>query len=289
MFRSERPRFEIGPFPLGARTLVMGVLNVTPDSFSDPGLYEKPEAAAARAIEMERQGADLIDVGGESTRPGSWPVPAAEEARRVLPVFEALRGKLRIPLSIDTCKAEVAAQAIQAGAAMVNHPALDASLDAGMARTVAQSGAALVLMHVRGRPGTMHQLPPLADVVGEVESGLDRLLKSAQAAGIDSSRVLLDPGFGFGKNGAENYALLAGLGRLHILGRPLVAGVSRKRFLDPEQRHPPGKRIFGTAAAVTAAILAGAHVVRVHDVEEMTQVVRAADEILRHGKMAMGE
>ncbi len=277
-----RPRFSIplpaGSLELGERTLVMGVLNVTPDSFSDGGRYLEPGTAAERALEMEREGADLIDIGGESTRPGSARVDAEEELRRVLPVFERLRPSLRVPLSVDTWKPEVAERAVAAGASVINYPALGDI--ASMSRVASRLGVALLLMHVRGRFETMHQLPPMADVVGEVAGDLRALLKTAADAGLPPQRVLLDPGFGFGKNGRDNYILLARLGELRALERPVVAGTSRKSFLGLTLKMPPAERIFATAATVTAAILGGAHIVRVHDVAAMVQVARVADEVL---------
>ncbi len=278
-----RPRFSIplpsGRLELGERTLVMGVLNVTPDSFSDGGLYLDPKAAAARALEMEKEGADLIDIGGESTRPGSARVPVEEELRRILPVLERLRDMARVPLSVDTWKPEVAERAVEAGASLINCVAFGDT--EAMARVAARSGAALLLMHVRGTPETMHQLPPLPDVLKEVSGGLRALLETASAAGLTPDRILLDPGFGFGKNGAENYALLARLEELRALGRPLVVGTSRKSFLGATLGLPPAERVFGTAATVTAAVLAGAHMVRVHEVAAMAQTARVTDEILR--------
>ncbi len=288
----KRPAFHV-PLPgsgpgegldLGERTLIMGVLNVTPDSFSDGGDYLNPQAAIARAQEMEREGADLVDIGGESTRPGSARVSAGEELHRILPVVEGLRGVLPVPISVDTYKPEVAERAVAAGARLINCVALGDTRD--MARVAARTGAALVLMHVRGQPETMHRLPPLADVLGEVTTGLQQLQQTALEAGLPSERLLLDPGFGFGKNGEENYELLAGLSRLHALGRPLITGTSRKAFIGNTLGAAASERIFGTAATVTAAVLAGVHIVRVHDVAAMVQVVRVADAIRGCAKMS---
>ncbi len=277
-----RPRFRLllpkGELLLGERTLVMGVLNVTPDSFSDGGLYLAPERAIAHALEMERQGADLIDIGAESTRPGSERISEAEELSRLLPVLEGLRGRLGIPVSVDTWKPAVARQALSAGAQLINLPALAPVED--MARVVRQGGVPLIVMHVRGKPEAMHRLPPLEDVVGEVRAGLQELRDRAWGAGLPRQALILDPGFGFGKNGEQNYRLLAGLARLHELGCPLLAGTSRKSFIGGTLGLPPRERAWGTAATVTAAILAGAHIVRVHDVPEMVQVARVTDQIL---------
>lgn len=277
-----RPRYRLclprGELLLGERTLVMGILNVTPDSFSDGGLYLAPEQAVERAREMEQQGADLIDVGAESTRPGSARISEAEELARLLPVLEGLRGHISIPISVDTYKPAVAERAAAAGAELINFPAMGDI--AAMARVACRAGVPLAAMHMRGTPENMHRLPPLEDVVGEVMAGLRELRGQACAAGLPQQALLLDPGFGFGKNGDENYALLTGFAELHQLGCPLLAGTSRKSFIGRTLELPPDQRAWGTAATVTAAILAGAHMVRVHDVAQMAQVARVADRIL---------
>jgi len=264
---------------LGERTLVMGVLNVTPDSFSDGGRYLDAGAAMGRALEMEAEGADIIDVGGESTRPGSEGVRAETELGRVLPVIEGLRGRLKIPITIDTRKAEVARAAIRAGAEMVN----DVSAlrdDAEMGEVVRRAGVPVVLMHMRGRPKTMQQKPFARDVMRDVTRGLREAMERARRAGIPRPRVILDPGIGFGKSTEQNCELLARLPELARLGCPLVVGTSRKTFIgkllggvEEEQR------VWGTAATVAAAVLGGAQIVRVHDVREMAEVVRIADAI----------
>jgi len=270
---------------LGERTLVMGVLNVTPDSFSDGGRFFDPRAAVARALEMERAGADLLDIGGESTRPGSAGVSAEEELRRVLPVLRALRGRLKIPISIDTQKAVVAEAAVAAGAEIINDvSALRADL--ALAEVARRHRLPLVLMHMRGTPRTMQQGPFARDVLEDVARGLRAAIQRAEAAGVRSSQLILDPGIGFGKSYAQNYELLVELPRLARLGRPLLVGVSRKAFLGAVLARkgkpaPPQDRVWGTAAAVTAAILGGAHIVRVHDVAEMVQVARVADAVLQ--------
>jgi dihydropteroate synthase len=265
----------------------MGILNVTPDSFSDGGLFLDAGAAVARAQQMEEEGAACIDIGGESTRPGSARTEAEEELRRVLPVIEALAGRLRAPLSVDTVRPQVAERALAAGASIINYVAFTGAT-AAMAELAQRAGAALVLTHVRGEPATMHQLPPLADPAGEVRDGLEKLKAEAVAAGLPAERVWLDPGLGFGKNGDENFAVLARLGELQQLGCPLVVGPSRKSFLGRLLDLPVGQRRFGAAATVTAAVLAGAHVVRVHDVAEMAQVARVADAIRAHARMNAG-
>lgn len=268
---------------LGERTLVMGVLNVTPDSFSDGGLYLDPAAAVARALEMERAGADLLDVGGESTRPGSTGVSAGEEKARVLPVLEALRGKLKIPISIDTQKAEVAEAAVAAGAEMLNDVSA-LRTDAALAEVARRHRLPLVLMHMRGTPRTMQQGPFARNVLRDVTQGLRAAIARASKAGVRRRQILLDPGMGFGKSFEQNYELLAHLPKLAKLGYPLLVGASRKAFLGPTLGHaPPAERVWGSAAAVAAAILGGAHIVRVHDVAEMVHVARVTDAI-RHAR-----
>jgi len=266
---------------LGERTLVMGVLNVTPDSFSDGGKYLDADAAVARALEMEMQGADIIDVGGESTRPGSDPVPVDTELARVLPVVERLSGRLRVPISIDTQKAVVAAAALRAGAEIVNDVS-GLTADPALADVVRRARAALVLMHMRGRPKTMQKRPFARNVLRDVSRGLREAVARARRAGIPRARIVLDPGIGFGKSVEQNCELLARLPELARLGYPLLVGPSRKSFLGAllEGAADEG-RMWGTAAAVAAAILGGAHLVRVHDVGEMAQVARVADAIAR--------
>jgi len=269
---------------LGERTLVMGVLNVTPDSFSDGGLYFDPKRAVARAREIERAGADILDIGGESTRPGAAPITEEEELRRVLAVLEALRGKLKIPISIDTQKAAVAEAAVRAGAGMIN----DVSAlrgDPALAGVARRHRVPVVLMHMRGAPRTMQKGPFARDVVRDVLAGLRAAVARARKAGLRRSQIVLDPGIGFGKSYAQNYELLARLPELARLGFPLLVGTSRKAFIGAAlggatQPMPPEKRLWGTAATVAAAILGGAHIVRVHDVAEMVQVARITDAIV---------
>jgi dihydropteroate synthase len=266
--------------PLGERTLVMGILNVTPDSFSDGGKFLNVDAAVARALEIERAGADMVDIGGESTRPGSDPVPAAEELRRVIPVLEALRGLLKIPISIDTMKPEVAEAAATAGARILNDVS---GLRAGpaLAEIARRRKLPLILMHMRGEPRTMQQQPFARDAMRDVTSGLRRSLAAARGAGVPKSQIVLDPGLGFGKSTAQNYELLARLPELARLGCALLVGASRKKFIGRVLGGlPSNERVWGTAAVVTAAILGGAHIVRVHDVAEMAQVARVADAIV---------
>jgi dihydropteroate synthase len=273
-------RLPRGTLVLGERTLVMGVLNVTPDSFSDGGLFHDADAAAARALELERAGADLLDIGGESTRPGAAPVSAEEELRRVLPVLERLRGRLKISVSIDTQKSAVAEAAAAAGAEIINDVS-GLRADAALAGVARRRKMPVILMHMRGTPRTMQQGPFARDVMRDVKSGLLAAVRRARAAGLRKSQLLLDPGIGFGKSFAQNFELLARFGELAALGFPLVAGTSRKRFIgETLGGAPPDQRVWGTSATVTAAILGGAHIVRVHDVAEMAQVARVADAIL---------
>jgi dihydropteroate synthase len=271
---------------LGKRTLIMGVLNVTPDSFSDGGEFLSPQAAEKRALAMQKAGADILDVGGESTRPGSAGISAREELRRVLPVLEALRGRLRIPVSIDTRKAAVADAAAQAGAEIVNDVTAFRA-DADMARVAQRRKMGVVLMHMRGNPRSMQRQPFAADALRDVSSGLREAVRRAEIAGILPSRIVLDPGIGFGKSFRQNYELLAKLAALARLGYPLLVGTSRKMFLGKTLRGaPPQARIWGNAATVAASILAGAHIVRVHDVMEMAQVALVADEVLNAASAA---
>jgi dihydropteroate synthase len=257
----------------------MAVVNVTPDSFADSGLRFDPATAVADALRMVEAGADLLDIGGESTRPGAEAVPADEELRRVLPVLEGLRGRVDVPLSIDTYKAEVADRALELGADIVNDVS-GLSHDAGLAGVVARRRAAIVLMHNRGRSSEMYRLATYGDVAREVVAELGEALQRAEAGGIARDRVVVDPGLGFAKRAAHTLELLARLGELAALARPILVGPSRKSFLKAGLGDvPPGARVWGTAAAVTTAVLLGAHIVRVHDVAEMLQVVRVADAI----------
>jgi dihydropteroate synthase len=266
---------------LGERTLVMGILNVTPDSFADGGLHVDPGRAIEAGLAMVEAGADIIDVGGESTRPGAAEVPAEEELRRVLPVVEGLARQAGVPLSVDTWKADVARAALDAGAALVNDIS-GLRFDPALAGVVAGARAALVLMHTRGRPAVMAQYATYADVIGEVAAELAVQLETAVRAGIPRDAVILDPGLGFAKGSEHSTALLARLDAppLGALGRPWLVGPSRKSFLRAAVGEIPAPdRDWATAAAVTAAILHGAHVVRVHRVPEMVQVARVADMI----------
>lgn len=262
---------------------MMGVLNVTPDSFSDGGEFQKLDAAVVRALELERSGADILDIGGESTRPGAAPISDDEELARVMPALSALRGQLRIPISIDTRRAVVAEAAIEAGAEIVNDISA-LRFDARMAGVVRSAGAGLVLMHMRGAPGTMQKGPFARNVVSDVSRGLRQAVERAKRARIPRANIVLDPGIGFGKNYAQNFEIIGKLNRFAEIGCPLLVGPSRKAFLgaavgSPQNPAPLSERIWATAAVVTAAIMNGAHIVRVHDVAEMLQVARIADRL----------
>ena len=268
-----------GVLRLGERPLVMGILNVTPDSFAESRPLDRDSAVAA-ALRMEAEGADLLDVGGESTRPGAAPVSAADELDRVVPVIQALAGRLRIPISIDTYKGAVASVCLAEGAALVND-VTGLRRDESLAGVVADGGAALVLTHSRGRSDDMYALARYGDVANEVTSELAEGIHRAIAAGIARDRLILDPGIGFAKRAAHSYGLLARLSDIASrVDRPLLVGPSRKSFMSEALGQRPAiERDWGTAAAVTAAVLAGVHIVRVHAVEEMTQVVRVAEQI----------
>jgi dihydropteroate synthase len=286
MFRRKKFRLKLpsGTLVLGERTLIMGVLNVTPDSFSDGGLYFDANAATARALEIERAGADILDIGGESTRPGSRWISEQDELARVLPVLKKLRGRLQIPISIDTTKAGVAEAAAEAGAEIVNDVTALRN-DPRVADVAQWRKLPLILMHMRGEPRTMQKKPFARNVLREVIGGLKKSVSIARRAGVRKSQILLDPGFGFGKGYEQNYELLARLPELARLGFPIVAGTSRKSFIGRALGGAPEKeRIWGTAATVAASILQGAHIVRVHDVAEMTRVARVADVIASAAK-----
>jgi dihydropteroate synthase len=273
-----------GVLKLGERTLVMGVLNVTPDSFSDGGKFINVKRAVRHALAMQRDGADIIDIGAESTRPGSVEISAAEELRRLLPVLHALRGKLEIPISVDTQKSAVAELALGAGAQIINDISGLRS-DPELARVAAKHGAPVILMHMRGTPRTMQKGPFARDVGHDVISGLRKSISAARKYGVKRSQIVIDPGIGFGKSHSQNYDLLAKLPELAKLGYPIMVGTSRKGFLGATLARngkpaPAEERIFATAATVAASILNGAHIVRVHDVAEMKHVALTMDALL---------
>ena len=261
---------------LGDRTLLMGVLNITPDSFSDGGKYSDPDRAFARAIELEEQGADIIDIGAESTRPGSSRITASVELQRLVPVLKRLRDRLGIPISVDTYKAEVAERAIELGAEIINDPS-GLTFEPQLARVVSNHDAGLILNHMRGRPETWAKLGPMREPMTTILHDLEAAVSRARGVGIDKSRLVIDPGFGFGKRKEQNSLILDRLTDLAALDLPILTGPSRKSFLT----QPSGEETrYATAAAVAIAVLRGAHIVRVHDVREMRASASVADEIL---------
>jgi dihydropteroate synthase len=266
----------------GGRTLVMGVLNVTPDSFSDGGRFSDLERAAAHAAGMLADGADIIDIGGESTRPGGATVTTGEELRRIVPVVERLSAQLPdAVISVDTTKAEVARAALDAGAEIINDISA-LRFEEGIADEAARTGAGLVLMHSRGTPATLHSLPPVTDIMAEVTGGLRRSIAVAERHGVAPAQIAIDPGIGFGKSQEQNLELLAKLDALaaQFADFPLLVGTSRKSFIGRLLGDaPPEQRLHGTMASVTAAILGGANIVRVHDVRAAVETARIADAI----------
>lgn len=274
LFRAKDREFE-----LGVRTLIMGVVNVTPDSFSDGGRFLEADAAVEHGLVLVRQGADALDIGGESSRPGARVVPAQEELDRVLPVIEGIRKASDVALSVDTCKSEVAEAAVHAGAEIINDIS-SLRFDARMAEVVSLSQAGVVLMHMRGNPQTMQQLPPSKDILKDVDTEFVLAVRRAEAAGIARDRIILDPGIGFGKTPEDNLRILHRLNRFQCLGFPLMVGTSRKSFIGHVLETPVEDRIPGTIASTVAAVINGAHLVRVHDVFEVQQAVRLTDAIL---------
>ena len=261
---------------LGERTLIMGILNVTPDSFSDGGRYDDPDRAYVRAMELEDEGADIIDIGAESTRPGSQRISEAEELRRLIPVLKRLRDRVTVPLSVDTYKSGVARKAMELGVAIINDPSA-LTFDPELARVAAQSDAGFILNHMRGTPETWAKLPPLKDVAGTVAADLAACVHRATQSGVIRARIVIDPGLGFGKRREQNTEILAQLSRLAALELPILVGPSRKSFLaQPSEQQTE----MATAAAVTAAILGGAHIVRVHDIEAIRPAVQVADGVV---------
>jgi dihydropteroate synthase len=260
---------------LGAQTLLMGILNVTPDSFSDGGKYSDPDRAFARAVELEEEGADILDLGAESTRPGSQRISEAEELRRLIPVLKRLHGKLAIPISVDTYKAGVAEKSLEHGAEIINDPT-GILLDLQIPKVVAKYDAGLIVNHMRGNPETWAKLPPLKDLMRSISIDLDAALHRARQGGVQKHQVVIDPGLGFGKRREQNSEIIAHLAVLKSFDLPILIGPSRKSFLKKEHQQDTE---FGTAGAVAACILNGAHIVRVHDVKAMRPVVEVVDAI----------
>ncbi len=257
----------------------MGILNVTPDSFSDGGRYLNPRRAVAHALQMQEEGADLIDVGAESTRPGARPISAAEEMRRLLPVLDRIAGKLKIPVSVDTYKPSVAEAAVKAGAGLIND--VTALRDPRMPETVARAGVPVILMHMRGTPRTMQRSPRYRRLIPEILSDLKRSIRKAESAGVSRDKILTDPGLGFGKRPEDNLLLIRSIGVFKALGFPVVIGPSRKSFIGHVSGAPADQRLCGTAVAVAIGVFGGADIVRVHDVAAMRQAAAVA-EAVRH-------
>jgi len=267
-----------GDIDMSRRTALMGILNVTPDSFSDGGRYADPKTAIAHGIQLAREGADIIDIGGESTRPGARPVSAEEEKGRVLPVLRELRREVSIPLSVDTYKMEVAQAALAEGADVVNDISA-LRFDPAMASLVAREKVPVVLMHMQGTPRTMQQRPRYQDVLAEVKDFLAGRIRFALESGIELDRIIVDPGIGFGKELEHNLELLKGLSTLVSLGRPLLVGPSRKAFIGKLLGLASDSRLEGSLAAAVAAVLGGANIVRMHDVKEARRAIGIADAI----------
>ncbi|HEY1212696.1 MAG TPA: dihydropteroate synthase [Bryobacteraceae bacterium] len=260
---------------LGDRTLLMGILNVTPDSFSDGGHYADPDRAFARAIELENEGADILDVGAESTRPGSQRISEAEELRRLIPVLKRLRGKLAIPISVDTYKSGVAEKALEHGAEIINDPS-GILLDPQLPKVVTKYDAGLIISHMRGTPETWAKLPPIKDLMRSIAIDLEASANRARLNGVQKYQVVIDPGIGFGKRREQNFEILGNLHMLRSFDLPILVGPSRKAFLRKEDEESTE---FATAGAVAAGILNGAHIVRVHDVKAMKSVIEIVDTI----------
>jgi len=268
-------------FEWGQRTYLMGVLNVTPDSFSDGGEFNTPDAALAQAQQLVAAGADMIDVGGQSTRPGAAEISLEEELDRVLSVVQVLRQEISVPLSVDTTRAAVAKAAVAAGADMINDIS-GATFEPDMLPTVATLGVPIVLMHIRGTPQTMQQLTDYQDLIGEIYQFLEARIAAAIASGIDSSRIIIDPGIGFAKKYNQSLEIIRRLSVFRSLNYPILVGTSRKSFIGHILNQPdPKARVWGTAAACCAAIASGADILRVHDVKEMRDACRVADAIFR--------
>jgi len=263
---------------LGLRTHIMGILNRTQDSFSDGGLFFDEKRAVEHALKMAADGADIIDIGGESTRPGAERISVDEELRRVMPLIERLVPVLSIPISIDTTKAEVAREALKAGASIVND-ITGLHGDPEMARVVAAANAPVIIMHMQGDPRTMQQNPAYIDLIGELKDFFEYSIDLAKGSGIDPEKILLDPGIGFGKTVEHNLEIIKRLDEFKDLGRPIVIGTSRKSFIGKVLDADVDKRLIGTAATCAAAILRGADIIRVHDIEEMLQVAKMVDSI----------
>ncbi|MCM8783546.1 MAG: dihydropteroate synthase [Candidatus Omnitrophica bacterium] len=284
----QRRRWDIkaGRFSLslGKRTYLMGILNLTPDSFSDGGrFYRRPQEAIEFALKMAEEGADIIDVGGESTRPGAKTVSEDEELKRTIPVIKILSKRLKIPLSIDTCKAKVAKEAIEAGVSMVNDVS-GLRGDKKMREVVAHYKVPVVIMHMRGNPRTMQRNPVYADLISEIIDYLEAGIDLASKAGISVDDIIVDPGIGFGKTVEHNLIILKNLHQFRVLGRPIMIGTSRKSFIGKVLNLDVDKRLYGTIASCSLAVINGANILRVHDVEEVKQAVKLIDAVIESGR-----
>ena len=267
---------------LGERTLVMGILNVTPDSFSDRERFIAPAVAVERAWKIAEEGADILDIGAESTRPGSHGVDADEELRRLLPVLEKLGNRYPISISIDTSKAKVARETLERGASIIND-VTSFQKDPQIGHVAAEFGAAVVLMHMRGTPMTMQKIPPSEDILGDIDTWAQEAVARARNCGVSSDKIILDPGIGFGKTAAQNFEILRNLDRLSAAGFPVLVGTSRKSFIGSIINKPAGELVLGTGASVAASIVLGAHIVRVHDVAAMREIADVSDAIAGAG------
>jgi dihydropteroate synthase len=272
-----------GALQLNDRTHIMGIVNVTPDSFYDGGKYAETAAAVAQGKKLAEEGADLLDIGGESTRPGSIPVPVQEELARVLPVLHELRQAVGIPISIDTSKAKVAEAALDAGADIINDVS-GLQFDPEMKTVAAKYRCPVIIMHIKGTPQTMQNMPYYNDVISEICDYFEQRVKEIVGWGIAPEQLLIDPGIGFGKRLQDNLIILKNMASFADLGFPLVVGPSRKGFIGTILELPVEERMEGTAAAVSAAILNGAHIIRVHDVKAMVRVARICDAVKRADK-----
>jgi dihydropteroate synthase len=276
-----KPVFEINgkQHTLGQKTWFMGVINVTPDSFSDPGKYLDKDRAVEKGLELEKQGADILDIGGESSRPGSEPVSEKEELKRVIPVIKELRKRTKILISVDTTKANVAEEALAAGADIIN----DISafrFDDRMPLLVSETGAPVILMHMKGVPKTMQANPYYEDLYQEIQCFLEERIASATAYGIKREKIIIDPGIGFGKNLKHNLAIINNLHFLECIDRPILLGISRKSFIGKILNLPPQERFAGTIASAVLSIIKGAHILRIHDVENVKRAITVAEAIL---------
>ena len=287
MLGFKRPKFNLecgqNKFCLGSETKIMGVLNVTPDSFSDGGFFLKPEAAESRALLLENQGAHILDIGGESSRPGAQSISAKEEIARISPVLKRLVGKIKIPISVDTTKDEVGQAALDLGASLINDITALKN-NRRLAKRIARSGAGIVLMHMKGNPRTMQNKPVYGNVVKEISESLKRSAEMAMDAGISKSSIILDPGFGFGKTAEQNMEMLENLSFFLKLKFPVMAGLSRKSFIGKVVNAPVADRLYGSLAAGAVAVLQGAHILRVHDVLAHRQMLSFLDQTLADKK-----